>query len=82
MVENVYGILVSRFRVLLGTIGQRIIRDIVFTCVVWHNMPRTHQGGADSAPTAVNDVAALQNEEALYVPNENYSNPLREAKPQ
>ena len=47
MVENAFGILVNRFRILLGTMGQRpmVIRDIVFTCVVLHNMLRTHQVG-------------------------------------
>ena len=60
----------------------RAFRDIVFTCVVLQNMLRTHQGGADRAPTPANDVAAIQNEQAVYVPNENYRNPLREAKHQ
>ena len=43
---------------------------------------RTQQGGADRAPTPANDVAALQNEQGLYVPNDNYRNPSREAKHQ
>ena len=36
MVEKAFGILVSRLRVLLGTMEQRpkVIRDIVFKCVV------------------------------------------------
>ena len=77
MVENAFGILLSRFRVLLGTMEQRprIVRDIVFTCVVLHNMLRTHQGEADRAPT-------LANEQVVYVPNENYRNPSWEAKHQ
>ena len=51
MVENVFGILVSRFRVLLDPMGQRstVVRDIVFTCVMLNNMLRTHQGRADKA---------------------------------
>ena len=60
----------------------RVVRDIVYTCVVLHNMLRTHQGGADRAPNPANDVVALQNEQAVYVPQENYRNPSREAKHQ
>ena len=46
MVENSFGILVMRFRVLLTTMVQRpkVVRDIVLTCVVLHNMLRSHQG--------------------------------------
>ena len=84
MVENTFGILVSWFRVLLGPMEQspRVVRDIVFTCVVLNNMLMTHKGGAERAPTPANDVAALQNEHVVYVPNENYMNPLRETKHQ
>ena len=84
MVENDFGILVSQFRVLLETMEQRprIVRDIVFMCVVLHYKLRTHQGGADRAPTPANDVEALQNEQVVYIPIENYRNPLREAKHQ
>ena len=38
--------------------------------------------GADRVPTPGNDVAAQQNEQAVYVPYENYRNPSREAKHQ
>ena len=49
MLDNSFGILMSRFRVLLGTMEQRltIIRDIVFTYLVLHNLLRTHKAGAD-----------------------------------
>ena len=55
------GLLVRRFRVLLGTVKQRprVVKDTVCTCVVLHNMLRTHQGGADRAPTPANEGAAL-----------------------
>ena len=55
VVENAFGILVSKFRVLLGTMDQRlkVVRNIVFTCMVLHNKLRTHHGGA-------NDMVALK----------------------
>ena len=45
-------------------------------------MVRTHKGGADRAPTPVNDVAAIRNEQVVYVPDDNYRNHLWEAKHQ
>ena len=73
-----------RFRVLLSTIEQRprVVRVIMFTCVMVHNMLRTHHGGGDRAPTPANDVAPLQNEQTVHVPNENYRNPSWEDKQQ
>ena len=50
-----------------------------FTRVVLHNMLRAHQG---RAPTPSNDVAALQNEQVVYVPIDNYRNHSREVKHQ
>ena len=40
VVENAIGILVSQFRVLLGTMQQRprVVRDIVFVCVVFFSI--------------------------------------------
>ena len=53
VVENAFGILVSKFRVLQITMDQRqnVVRGIVFTCVVLHYIN--------------NDVAALQNEQVI-----------------
>ena len=57
MVENVLGILAARFRVLLGTMEQRpqVVRDIVLTCVVLHDMLRTHKGGLPWTPISHED---------------------------
>ena len=58
----------------------RIVRDIVFICVVLHNMLRTHQGEVHRAPALANNIAALQIEQAVYVQDENYRNHSKEAK--
>ena len=81
MVENAFGILVSRFIALLDTMNQRpVFRNIVFICMVLYNILRTHHGSADRAPTPANDITALQNEKVMYVPHNNYRNLSREAK--
>ena len=81
--ENVFGILVSRFRVLLTTMEQRpkVVRDIVLTCVVLHNMLQSHMDGADRPPTPADDIQPPQADQANR-PNENLRNPSREAKHQ
>ena len=58
MVENSFGILVKRFRVLLTTMEQRpkVVRDIV----ALHNMLKSHQGGADRPPTPADDIQPPQ----------------------
>ena len=43
---------------------------------------RTQLGGADRAPTTADDIVTLQNEQVVYVPDDNYRNPLKEAKHQ
>ena len=70
-----------------GTLGimeqrPRVARDIVCTCVVLHNVLRTYKFGSDREPIPINDGVARPNEQALYLPLENYRNPSREAKHQ
>ena len=50
--ENAFGILVGRLRVLLTTMEQRpkVVRDIVLTCVILHNMLRSHEGEQTDHP--------------------------------
>ena len=78
VVENVFKILVIQ----ATTWHQRprVVRSIEFTCMLLHNMLRIYQGGAYRVPTPANDVVALYNDQVVYVTNENYRNPSREAK--
>ena len=55
------------------------MRDIVLTCVVLHNMLRSHQGGVDRPPTPANDIQPPQADLGEQGHNEN---PLRDAKHQ
>ena len=47
VVENAFGILISRFRVMMTTIGPppETVRDVVLTCVVLHNILRSQYQG-------------------------------------
>ena len=66
MVKNAFGILVSRFKVLLTTMEQRpkVVRDVVVTCIVLHNMLRSHQKAAERPPTPSNDIQVPKNDKA------------------
>ena len=84
MVENSFGILVKRFRVLLTTMEQRpkVVRDIVLTCMALHDMLRSHQVGADRPPTPADDIQAPQVDQGEQGHNRNFRNPSREGKHQ
>ena len=73
-----FGILVSISRVLHNTMEERpkIVRHIVLTCVVLHNILRTHRGGRAQQPNPQDDLAAI-NEYLLRGAGENWRNPSR-----
>ena len=75
-----FGILASRFRVLLGTIEQRpkVVKGIVLTCVAQQAEDTPRQ--SSRSPTPADDIAAIANEPAVYMPDKNHRNPPREAK--
>ena len=56
--KNMFGILTSKFRVLLCTMEQRpkVVRDLVLTCVVMYDMLRTHQVRVARAPTPADEI--------------------------
>ena len=83
VVKNALEIMSIRLRVLLGTMVQRskIVRQFL-TCVVLHNILRTHQWGLQRVPNPADGTAVMVNETPVYVPDENDRNPLREAKHQ
>ena len=84
VVENSFDILVQRFRVLLTTMEQRpkVVRDIVLTCVVLHNILRSHQGAADRPPTPADDIQPQQGDQGEQRHHENFKDPSRETKHQ
>ena len=52
----------------------------MLTCVVLHNMLRSHQGGADRPATPADDILPPQADQGEQGHHENIRNPLREAK--
>ena len=82
-VVNAFGILMGRFRVLL-TMEQRpeVVRDIVLTCLVLHNILRRPQGEADRPPTPSVDIEPPKADQVDHGPNQNFRNPSWEAKHQ
>ena len=84
MVENSFRILVKQFRVLLTTMEQRskVVRYIVLTCVILHNVLRSHQGGADRPPTPADDIQLPQGDQGEQRHHENLRNPSTGAKHQ
>ena len=80
--ENAFGILVSKFRVLLGTMEQRakVVSHYFYMCVPQYAEHTPGQSRQGTNPP--NDVVDLRNEQVVYVPDDNYKNPLRKAKHQ
>ena len=56
------------------------MRDIVLTCVVLHDMLRSHQGRADRPPTPADNIQPPQGNQGEQRYHENFRNPSREAK--
>ena len=56
-------------------------RHCVYMCAVAQHAEDT-PGWPERVPTPGNDVTAQQYEQVVYMPNENYRNPLREASQQ
>ena len=74
VVENSFGILVKRFSVLLTTMQQRpkVVRDIVLTCVVLHNMLRRQQTDHPHQLTTYNHHRQIRGNRDIIVPSETH----------
>ena len=60
----------------------KVVRDIVLTCMVLHNMLRSHQGEADRPPAPADDIQPPRGDQGEQRHQENFRNPSREAKHQ
>ena len=60
----------------------KVVRDIVLTCVVLHNMLRSHQGAADRPPTPADEIQPPHADQGEQGHHENLRNSSREAKHQ
>ena len=60
----------------------KVVRDIVLTCVVIHNMLRSHQGAADRPSTPADDIQPPQAYQGEQGHHKNLRNPSRETKHQ
>ena len=78
VVVNAFGIMASRFRVLLTTMEQppEIVRDVVLTCAVLHNILRSQYNGQHGGQQAEYDEVLVM----VCGDGGHDRNPAREAK--
>ena len=82
VVENAFGILPSRFRFLSNTIlvHPKRVKDIVFSCVVLHNMMRAERGAGSAGDLEDEEIpCGLEDGDP---PGGHVSNPANSAKEQ
>ena len=86
VVENVFGILVQRFRVLLSTMQQepRVVATITIACVILHNLMRERYGNLAPEEADPQDDPTLPPQDALIGDQnpQEARNPSRAAKQQ
>ena len=85
VVENAFGILASRFRVLMTTIElpPDTVREVILTCVVLHNILRSqHQGQHGAQGPADDDLSGAGGLLGVRAVGGHDRNPANEAKRQ